>query len=219
MSIANERRIEILYGAGDLVAIDRRVRAPLRFNTMPWAFPEEPDLIALGERSQRLDFLREHLKSLCPLWDRLPRLFLDAYFRHTEECIAENRAELEATADRLGGLFAPEDWSYSALCPLPRAHLSTDTDFSMDFAFWTGETLCAVAITGTETPNRARRESLRRLRESGIAVIEIAGTDLPHDGMRALSAQLPAPFHEFWKTERLPSSPFRIGALDEILQA
>jgi hypothetical protein len=219
MSIANELRIEILYGAGDLVAIDRRARAPLRLNTMPWAFPEEPDLKALGERGQRLGFLRDQLKSLCPLWDKLPRLFLDAYFRHIVECIAENRAALEATADRLGGLFAPEDWSYSALCPLPRARLPANTDPPVDFVFWTGETLCAVAMTGTETPNRTRREGLRRLRESGIAVIEISGADLRHDGSRILLARLPAPFHEFWKSERLPTSPFRIGALDEILRA
>jgi hypothetical protein len=211
----------VSYGNGFNVALE--LDRPLRLGTMPWSFPERPDLISLAERAERLDFLRDHLKSLCGLWDRLPRLFLDAYFRHIGACVAANRAALAAAAERLGGLVAPEDWSYAALCPLPRARLPASDDpgalVPVDFAFWTGEGLYAVDVVGTTTPARSRRDGRVRLRAAGVPVLEIPGLDLQRNGDGVLAKLLPAPFSEYWKTERLPSSPFRIGRLDEILPA
>jgi hypothetical protein len=196
---------------------------PLRLSTMSWDFPEWPDLIALAERAERLDFLRDRLKSLCGLWDKLPRLFLDAYFNHVGACVVANRVALEAAAQRLGGLFAPEDWSYAGLCPLPRAQLPASDNpadlVSVDFAFWTGEGLYAVDIVGTTTTPRWRRGGRERLGTAGISVLEIPGVDLQRDGAGVLAQLLTAPFSNFWKTEPLPSSPFRIGRLDEILPA
>ncbi len=60
---------------------------------------------------------------------------------------------------------------------------------------------------------------MRFLGAAGIPVLEIPGVDLRRDGAGVLARLLPAPFSDFWKAERLPSSPFRIGRLDEVLPA
>jgi len=219
MPTPNDDDIEIPYGAGLSVTIDRRAQAPLRLNTMRWAFPEPPDLIRLTGAAERLDFLRDHLISLCGLWDKLPRAFLDVYFRYVSDCIERNRAALATRAETHGGLFRPEDWSYSALCPLPRARLPANTESPVDFAFWTGNTLYAINIAGLETPSRGRRDERVRLRAAGVPVIEIPGAGLVGDGASLLAALLPASVAEFWEFESLPSSPFRVGSLAEILPA
>lgn len=192
---------------------------PLRLSTMAWDFPERPDLIALAERQARLDFLRDHLKALCGLWEKLPRLFLDAYFRDIGACIRRSRRTIEVLAAAHGGLFQPEDWCYAALCPLPQARLPTAPDTRIDFAFWTGAEVHAVSIKGSGSPSRAERDGRARLQEAGVRVTEIPGTDLARVAAGGLLALLPAELADFWKGVSLPSSPFRIGALDAILPA
>ncbi len=209
--------LAITYGNGLSVTVEPR--RPLRLINMAWDFPERPDLIALISVADRLDFLRDHLKSLCGLWDKLPRLFLDAYFRDIAECIAANRSALDALAAGHGGLFRSEDWSFSALSPLPQARLPTVPDSSVDFGFWTGEELHAVCITSSTSQDRAQREGRARLRDNGIVVSEIPGAELLSGRPGDLLARLPAVFSDFWKAVSLPSSPFRIGALGEILPA
>ena len=203
----------ISYGNGLCVTLEPQ--KPLRLSTMAWDFPERPDLIALATLSQRLDFLRDHLKSLCGLWDKLPRLFLDVYFRDIAECIARNRSELDALSAAHGGLFRPEDWSYAALCPLPQARLPAAPDARVDFAFWTGEVFYGVDLIGTATRSRHRAH----LRERGISLSEIAGTELASSRAGDLASRLPADLREFWRSVALPSSPFRVGGLGKILPA
>lgn len=193
---------------------------PLRLSTMTWDFPERPDLIALGERDARLDFLRDHLKSLCGLWDKAPRSFLDAYFRDVRECIRRNRPVLDILAAAHGALFQPADWAFSALCPLPQAQLPAAPEIPVDFAFWNGGELHAVFILGPASQNRGQREGRVRHRESGgVHVTEISGAELQHAPAGDLIARLPAVLGKFWEGVSLPSSPFRTGALDEILSA
>lgn len=206
----------ILYGSG--LSVTLKPAQPLRLSTMTWDFPERPDLIALAERDARLDFLRDHLKSRCGLWDKAPRAFLDAYFHAVVEIIQRNRPALDALAAAHGGLFQPEDWAYSALCPLPRARLPAAPDTVVDFAFWTGAELYAVFVLGTTSQNRAQREGRARIRESGVHVTEIGGTELGASAGDPM-ARLPAALGKFWEGVSLPSSPFRIGSLDEIVSA
>ena len=191
---------------------------PLRLSTLAWDFPERPDLIALAERDARLDFLRDHLKSLCGLWDKAPRSFLDAYFRDVRECIRRNRPALDTLAAVHGGLFQPEDWAYSALCPLPQSRLPAVPDAVVDFAFWNGAELETVFVLGPTSQNRTQRERRARLRDSGVPITEIPSTEL-FASAGDLIARLPAALGKFWEGVSLPSSPFRIGALDEILPA
>jgi hypothetical protein len=203
----------ISYGTGLGVTIEPFT--PLRLSNMAWDFPERPDLIALATVAERLDFLRDHLKSMCGLWDKLPRLFLDAYFRDIADAIARDRPALETLAAKHGGLFRPEDWSFSALCPLPKARLPAAPETPIDFAFWTGQDLHAVLIMTATSQSRSSRDTRARLRESGIPVIEIASSELERD----LLSRLPAEVSRFWYTEPLPSSPFHVGSLAEILPA
>jgi hypothetical protein len=207
----------VSYGTGLNVTLEPH--QPLRLSTMAWDFPERPDLIALATVAERLDFLRDHLKSLCGLWDKLPRSFLDGYFREIADCVTCNRAALEALAAAHGGLFRPEDWSYAALCPLPQARLADAPEPPVDFAFWTGEVLHAVDITSAASQSQSRQGARARLRESGISVLEIVGAELESGRPGDLVSRLPAEFRQFWRTESLPSSPFRIGGLGEILPA
>jgi hypothetical protein len=208
-------QLTVSYGNGLSVTLAQG--QPLRLSTMQWDFPERPDLIALAERDARLDFLRDHLKSLCGLWDKEPRSFLDAYFRDIRECIRRYRPALDPLAAAHGGLFQPEDWAYSALCPLPQARLPAAPDAVVNFAFWNGAELETVVVLGPASQNRAERAGRARLRESGAHVTEIPGAEFQHASAGDLIAHLPAVLGKFWEGVSLPSSPFRVGALDESL--
>lgn len=209
--------LKISFGNGLSVTLEPG--QPLRLSTMPWDFPERPDLIALAERQARLEFLRDHLKSFCGIWDKLPRLFLDTYFRDIAECIRRDRSAIEVLAAVHGGLFDAEDWCFAALCPLPQGRFPAAPDTPADFAFWTGAELHAVFILGATSPSRVQREERARLRDSGMHVTEIPMAELQRAAPGDLLARLGVAFADFWKGVPLPSSPFRIGALDEILPA
>lgn len=214
-----EDRLIISYGAAaadpaaPVIVIDRAGGRPLRLADGPYPFPEPPDLFRLATTQERLDFLREHLESLCGLWDKRARLFLDAYFDYTG--IVLDAAAPVLTA-RLGGLFAPRDWSFAALRPLPQAHLAGAV--RVDFAFWTGAALVAVELLGSATPRRQRQAELTQLRESGVTIITLATSDLQQGGAGLLARTLPAPFHDFWRAVPLPASPF-VPPLDDIVTA
>jgi hypothetical protein len=157
------------------------------------------------------------------LWERLPRLFLELYFRAIAAEIAANRPALAARGAAAGGIFDAGDWSYSALRPLPQAHLPLSEiaaggprSVRADFAFWTGVALVAVELVGSAGLTRVRAASLDELRRAGVAVFEISGAMLQREGASGLAAALPAAFHRFWEGEALPSSPFGRAALDEI---
>lgn len=211
-----------------LAVIDRHRSTPLRLNSGAWAFATPPDLLRLASTEERLDFLRDHLKTLCGLWDKLPRLFLDRYFRAIAATVEVNRETLLMALGASRGLFDYRDWSFSALRPLPRAHLPLLPDTAangsepassvrVDIAYWTGQGLVAVELVGTTTHDRTRHRGLERLRRSGIEVIEIAVVELEREGERAVAEHLAPLLAEFWRGERLPSSPFRPTALQGIL--
>ncbi len=213
-------RLTVTYGNG--LSVTLAPGQPLRLSTIAWDFPERPDLIALAERQQRLEFLRDHLKTFCGLWDKLPRLFLDTYVRDIAECMRRGRPALEVLAAAHGGLFQPEDWCYAALCPLPHACLSSAPDAPdalVDFAFWSGAAFHAVFITSAVSQDRAQHDTCARLRDSGVLVTEIPGAELQRIEPGNLMIRLGAAFTDFWKGVPLPSSPFRIGGLEEILPA
>jgi hypothetical protein len=205
--------LRIPYGsakpAGLAIEIDRG--RPLRLSDGPYEFAEPPDLVRLASRAERLEILHEHLRALCGLWDKPAQNFLNFYFRWIADSVASS-ATLAAQARR-SGLFTPEDWSFSALRPLPQAHLG-EPPVRVDFAFWTGGALVALALQGAGTPRRQRQEELARVREAGIEVIEIPSASLAPDGdaMRLL----PAPLQNFWDGVALPASPFGPEALREI---
>jgi hypothetical protein len=220
-------------GAADAVqpavAVDRRRSAPLRLSDGPYPFVEPPDLVRMTGVAERFEFLREHVKAQCGVWDKLPRLFLDAYFAFVLSSIAAQRPRLEASALASGGLFAPIDWCFSALRPLPQAHLIAPLDrasngrgepadlVKAEITFWTGEGLVAIEPVGSATPRRQRREELARLARGGVTVIEIPGGELQRQGDALLARLLPPSFGAFWEGVDFPSSPFGPQLLDDIL--
>ena len=203
--------ITVFYGAAtrdDAQAVSLRRGAPLRLSDGPYPFAEPPDLIRLVTTAARLDFLREHLRSLCGLWARPPLQFLDAYFAWIGAALTAEPVA-RALAEAAHGLFTPEDWSFAALRPLPSALLrASDAAVRGDFAFWTGAGLVAIELPGERRPQR--RGELALLSASGVTVVELTSADLA-DGV-ALGTKLPADFTEFWRGVPLPRSPF--GARD-----
>jgi len=200
---------------GPAVTIDTGAHDPLRLNDGPYSYDDGtqgPGPTA----AERLDFLREHLTELCDLWAKRPRQFVALYFQMIERVMERDRAAIGDRTRRLGGLFSPADYAFSALRPLPRAHLNT---VRVDFAFWTGEAVIAVDITGDDARSpawQARRDALAAARAQPL---EIPSATIARADPAALEALLPPEFTAFWQGEALPSSPFKASGLDTVSAA
>jgi len=206
--------LRIPYGSAKPagLGIELEPDRPLRLSDGPYEFAEPPDLVRLATPDERLEILHEHLRALCGLWDKPAQNFLAAYFRWIAASVASSAALADQA--RRSGLFAPADWRFSALRPLPQAHLG-EPPVRVDFAFWTGSRLVAVVLQGAGTPRRQRQEELVRLRTAGFEVIEIPAATLTQES-DALTRLLPAALQNFWADVSLPASPFGPEALGEI---
>jgi len=216
----SSRSREVLYGRADPDNPGPAARvvegAALRLCHGPYPFAEPPNLVAAVTVAARLELLREHLLTLCRPWDKLAETFLAAYVARIAAAIAAADGELRDLAAAGGGLFAPEDWSFCALRPLPQAHLFGTR---ADFAFWTGAGFIAIELEGSGSPRKQRREELARLEAAGVALVRVPGAALQQHGERLLADILPPPFHRFWAGVALPASPFGGEALVEIVEA
>lgn len=182
---------------------------PLRLNNAPYSYDE--GIQGPGPTAgERLAFLRDHLTDLCDLWAKRPRQFVSLYFRFIELVMQRDHLAIEEKTRRLGGLFTPADFAFSALRPLPRAHLD---GVRVDFAFWTGRSLIAVDITGDDARGR------EALAASGIQSLAIPAGEIARDDPALLEKALPPLFREFWRGEALPSSPFKASGLDSVSAA
>ena len=189
----------------------------LRLSDRPYPFAEPPDLVRAVTVEDRLALLHEHLRSLSGPWDRLAALFLDCYFEWIASAIDAADAELRAMAASVGGLFQPSDWSFSALRPLPQAHLPAGDGARAraDFAFWTGNSFIALDLQGSAAPRKQRREELSRLAAAGTALIAVPGVVLQQERANLLARVLPSDMLRFWADVRLPAGPFGPDALDD----
>jgi hypothetical protein len=220
---SSPHEVIVAYGRANAASAGPAARvaagAKLRLADGPYPFAEPPDLIGAATTQARLELLREHLHSLCRPWDKLAQLFLDAYFARIAAALAAAGDELRALGAANGGLFAPEDWSFSALRPLPQAHLPPGeaAPARVDFAFWDGAGLIAIELEGSGSPRKSRRDELARLEAAGIMLVRVPGAPLQQQGERLLAQLLPPRFHRFWAGVTLPSSPFGPEALGEIV--
>jgi hypothetical protein len=163
--------------------------AALRLNSEP--VPPDAMPLAIGDHATRVAAAIDWLGGQCGDYAPRRRRFVVWYFDFIAEHLSAHRDELAERLRRFDGLYAPEDWTWSALRPLPRAWLATPNGaLPADIAFWDGLRLFAVEHDTTRQ---------RALRNAGIEVLDIA-----KDPVR-----LPAGFHEFWRGEMLPASPFR----------
>lgn len=199
------------------VIIDQADAVPLRLNSGGLEFGEPPPLPEMPKVSEQLDYLLAHFQRYCSLWDKHQRAFLERYFAVIYSHIMENQQELIQSLVRFGNLYRFDQWAFSALRPLPRAHLlapenSDSSELAMvrvDVAFWTGFEIVAIDLIGSETRGKAQDRRRERLIRNGVKVIEIPHGILDESHSNEFRGSLPSDFYRFWEMEALPSGPFQ----------
>ncbi len=172
-------------------------RSPLRLNTEP--VPPDVMPLATGDHAARVTAALAWLESLCGDYAPLRRQFIAAYFRFAASVIDAHRTELMAWLQRYDGLYAPEDFLWSALRPLPRGWVPVGEHLlPADMVFWDGVQPLAIELAARDTDRQ------RALHAANVVIMRIEPTAFDR-----LDALLPPSFHRFWDGERLPSSPFR----------
>jgi hypothetical protein len=191
--------------------IDTKRREPLRLNNSSYALafkpPEEADRDPVAN-------LRDCIKLECDPWNRTALDFLDGYFAALERHAVAEEAAIAAEAIGYGRLFDRRDWIFSALRPLPRAHLPIgDKYFRTTFAFWTGVAFIAVDLDAGDVMPNARRERESLFREAEFVLV--TATPRSEAGWRDFLEKLGPP-DGLWQGEALPLGPFRSTALDAL---
>ena len=166
--------------------INKATRRPLRLNSE--ALNAAPNSNA-PQGAAPLNRIKDRLKSFCRPWDRLSLQFLDGYFEHIANMLRVHQGAITTKLAPFLGLYAVEDWAFSAPKPLPRAHLyasrntgrtrwDMDDFVQVDFAFWLGDRMVAV-LSQPEvlTPGRAG-ERLARLEQTGVTVVHFNAENL-----------------------------------------
>ncbi|MGC8475639.1 MAG: hypothetical protein ACP5NP_04730 [Acetobacteraceae bacterium] len=161
----------------------------LRLNTEPL-----PLAVLSGmppDHAGRVAAARAWFATLCGDYARKRERFVTACFDWAEAAIAAAHDEIAASLARYEGLFAPEDFFWSAPRPLPRAWLPGPQGHGFaDIAFRTETGLVAVLLDDAPAP-------------PGIRAVRLDAS--------APEAFLAASFGGFWRTERLPRGAFRRG--------
>ena len=156
-------------------------------------------------------------------WRRGPRRFLACYFDFVRRHVETHRDALVARLERFSGVYQYRDWVYSALAPLPRAHLHApegdapfgpETLVRVDFALWTGTSAIAIEIPGTATRSAATAPRHARLRRAGTSVVELSDDVLDPAHAAEFEAALPDDLRLFWRDRALPVGPLKPAALD-----
>ncbi len=168
--------------------------ASLRLNTEP--LPAEAMASVAGDHAARVAAMKQFLRGLCGDYAPQRVRFVDCYIDCMAAHLDAHRDELTRDLQRYDGLYAPEDWLWSALRPLPRAWLRTEAGMALvDFAFWDGTGTIAIDVGNSQST-------------SGMTVCCIT-PDLVAGDPLALLDVLPDSFRCFWHGEILPVSPFR----------
>lgn len=170
---------------------------PLRLNSEP--MPPDFMPVAVGDHAARVAMAIEWLEGMCGDYAPLRRQFIAAYFRFIAGEIELHRPELAECLKPYDGLFAPEDFLWSALRPLPRGWIPAAGQYlPADMVFWDGAYVIAIELAGRETDKQ------KALQAAGIAILRIEPA-----AFSRLGEMLPDPLRRFWTGQALPSSPFR----------
>ena len=184
-----------------------------------WIAAPEPE----SPGDDQLATLCRALTRHCDPWRRSERRFLECYFDFVARHVESNRDALTGRLEPFAGLFRYRDWVYSALMPLPRAHLHApesgapfgpETLVRVDFAFWTGTAAIAIEIPGKGTRSLATDRRHDRLRRAGAVMVELADEVLEAANAAEFEAALPEDLRRFWRDRALPSGPLKPAALD-----
>jgi hypothetical protein len=125
--------------------------APLRLNTEPVPAEIVP---ADTTHEARWAALAQWLEAACGDYAVTRRRAVAAYLDFVRAELNAHRAELADRAARFDGLYAAEDWAWSALRPLPRAWLGDDGP--IDLAFWDGARLHRLDLAAPRFPDACR---------------------------------------------------------------
>jgi hypothetical protein len=171
--------------------------APLRLNSEPVSPDAMP--LATGDHAARVAAALTWLESQCGDYAPLRRQFIAAYLRFIATQIEAHRTELAERLKLYDGLFAPEDFLWSGLRPLPRGWVPVGArHLPADVVFWDGTQAIAIELAARET------EKQKALRAAGVVVHRFAAATFDRMG-----DVLRDRFHRPWDGETLPSSPFR----------
>lgn len=171
--------------------------APLRLNSEP--LPAEQAAAGQGGHAARMAAAEAWLAAACGSYVPLRQRFVAFWLRFAAAHVASHRAELEQRLARFDGLYAAEDFVWSALRPLPRALLPAgDGMVPVDFAFWDGTRLVAVLLG--EAPDIA---------VGGVAQCRLTAGDMERNPEAVVAERFPAGMLRFWEGETLPMTPFR----------
>ena len=193
----------------------------LRLDDWPGGPRAAPEPESPGDN--QLASLCRALTRHCDPWRRSERRFLECYFDFIARHVESNRDALTGRLEPFAGLFQYRDWVYSALMPLPRAHLHAsdsgepfgpETLVRVDFAFWTGTAAIAIEISGTGTRSLVTDRRHERLRRAGARIVELADDVLDPARAAEFEAALPEDLRQFWRDRALPSGPLKPAALD-----
>lgn len=154
--------------------------------------------LVIGDHAARVAAAINWLTGLCGDYAPLRRQFIAVYFNHIAEQLEAHRADLVELLNPYAGLYAPEDFLWSAHMPLPRGWVPTaDQLLPADIVFWNGTQPIAIEIASRTTARQSALEA------AGVLVLRI------EPGTMEIGRYLPENFQRFWKDEILPSSPFR----------
>ena len=125
--------------------------------------------LAIGDHAARVAAAKEWLESLCGDYAPLRRQFIAGVFplssRRRSRRIGTELAERVKPYD---GLYAPEDFLWSALRPLPRGWVPAgDALLPADVVFWDGARAIAIELSARET------EKQKALAAAGVSVCRI----------------------------------------------
>lgn len=191
------------------VPIARRIAGePFRLNTNRLELP--PADPSSGETLARV---RDIYLGRCAVWDRTSRELVHAYFELVRRQVADHRPRLAERLAPYAGLYAVEDWVFSAPAPLPRAHLATDgrndeDRVLVDLAFVLADGVIGVVLPGSASTPKKSAERRERLRAAGVTVLEPDSAALAAPQI-FLRENLPPAALLFWEGEVVPSSPLR----------
>ena len=209
--IGSQRESEGGSLSANLFKLNTAATPTLRLHHGPYDFRASPGPGTLSDAHTRLTVLQNYSHALCDLWRKTQHVFVEAYFDFIRHSLDKEQIDLTEALAPYNGIYTYKDWSFSALRPLPRAHLPTETKtfIAMDFIFWTGKTLIAIDIIDFQTPTKARRTELETLIRNDIVIISVESAKLIRDRDTYLKLIFPSPFHQFWDNEVLPQSPFK----------
>lgn len=166
---------------------------PLRLNSE--ALPADA-IAAAPNHVARVAAMRAYLRGLCGDYASQRMRFVEFYLDCMVAHLDAYRDEVARELARFAGLYAPEDWLWSSLRPLPRAWLTNEKAMvPVDVAFWDGSQVIAIDLGGKQ-------------KLAGATVCSIDTSALTGDPL-ALLDLLPHSFHYFWRHDVLPRSPFR----------